>query len=96
MNNRSEIRYTTHDLSKGEIYHAASDRYFKVTTIRDVSTHGMGLELDGSLKQGDSIRLGFKLGRVHLQTYGHVAWCAPAVQNSSMNKTGLFAVGISM
>ena len=94
IDHRKEERHTSCDLSKGEIYHAASDCYLKVKKIRDVSTHGMGLELDGMLKHGDSIRLGFKLGRVHFQTYGHIAWCAPVEHGSSINDEALFAVGI--
>jgi len=92
--NRTENRHASCDLSKGEVYHAASDRYLKVNKIRDVSAHGMGLELDGLLKHGDSIRLGFKMGRVHFQTYGHVAWCAPVEHDSSTNDEDLFVVGI--
>jgi len=94
---RKEVRLISRDMSKGELYHPATCQYFTVEKVRDVSSMGIGLSVNGFLRQGEQIRLGFKHGRSHLQMYGYVAWCSAAAIESTDDKTpALFMMGISL
>ena len=94
---RKEVRLIARDMSKGELYHPATCQYFIVEKVRDVSSMGIGLNINGYLRQGEQIRLGFKHGRSHLQMYGYVAWCSSSAVESSDDKTSAsFMMGISL
>ncbi|ATX82532.1 PilZ domain-containing protein [Mariprofundus ferrinatatus] len=95
---RKEKRLIVRDLTKGELYHPGTGQYFTVEKVRDVSSKGVGLNVNGYLRQGEQVRIGFKHGRTHLQMYGHVAWCSQAMDDLSDGdvKSSSFMMGISL
>lgn len=94
---RNEERHVARDMSKGELYHPGSGLYLKVEKVCDVSSSGISLMVNTFLHQGEEVRLGFKRGRVHIQMYGHVAWCASAEEMfSDDEESGLFMMGIAL
>jgi len=92
---RKEKRFPTRGGAKGELYHLDSGQYLKVEHIHDVSSRGVGLCVNHGLTQGERVRLGYKQGRVHVHSYGHVAWCAPVGNEPSSGEgAALFMMGI--
>ena len=91
---RKEKRTTTSHLSVNELFHAVSDRYFTVKSVRDVSIEGIGLNVGADLKRGEKVRLECNYpGRTRFQIYGRVAWCAPLADD---DVPGLFMMGLSL
>ena len=93
---RKEQRLAARDISTGELYHPGSSQYFTVERVQNVSPRGMGLKVNGFLRQGEQIRLGFKRGRVHVQMYGYVVWCAPDKTVGSDEQSSSFLMGVTL
>ena len=94
---RKDERIAAPELSEGELHHSNSNQSFKVECIRDVSSNGIGLKVNGSLDQGEKVCLGVMCDKARLKMYGHVVWCAPAEAKVSYeDKSGLFMMGIRL
>jgi hypothetical protein len=94
---RKEERFIARDMSKGELYCPGSGQYFKVESVHDVSSKGIGLQVNACLQQGEKVRLGLKRGRAHIHIYGYVVWCSPVGDASPDDKeSGSFRVGINL
>lgn len=91
IEHRREERLMTPDLSRGELFHPGSGQCFKVESVRDVSIQGIGLNVGGSLDQGEKVRMAFDRGKAHMELYGRVVWCAPLAADE---KTSSFMMGI--
>jgi len=92
---RKDERVAAPELSKGVLHHSKSNQSFKVECIRDVSSNGIGLKVNGSLDQGEKVCLGVMCDKAHLKMYGHVVWCAAAEAKSSCeDEFSSFMMGI--
>ncbi|GAV21305.1 hypothetical protein MMIC_P2288 [Mariprofundus micogutta] len=74
-NKRKAERRPYHDQGGVDLHHIASNLNYRAKHVYDVSTLGIGLNVNVWLDPGECIRLTLNQGDCHIQLHGQVAWC---------------------
>lgn len=75
---RKEDRYVPDLQSDGKLFLRAGDERVPIRGIKDVSSHGISIALDGALAVSDQVAIEYVDSRLRLEVYGTVAWCVAA------------------